>query len=232
MAIGNSYPIDKDVEDKDLVLGTDYGSNRTVNFPMEDIANYLNRKGKISVGGQTTWKFVTSNPISGTLSLINGGGNNRPFSEIAYLIMSIFDLSNQRVVEFINYLVDGQVLLAQQKEATQFGHYKITGYAPTLDPLLYTLTLEFIGGNGTIKENGYYDLISFTPKAGGDDKTFVFTQAQAANPWIIEHDLDKFPSVTMVLSTGQVGVADVNYINENNLTITFSGDESGKAYLN
>jgi len=36
----------------------------------------------------------------------------------------------------------------------------------------------------------------------------------------------------MVLSTGQVGIADVAYIDENNLTITFSGDESGKAYLN
>ena len=231
MAIGNSYPIDKDVEDKDLVLGTDYGTNRTVNFPMEDIANYLNRKGKISVGGQTTWKFVTSNPIVGTLSLINGGGNNRPFADITYLIMSIQDLSNQRVVEFINYLVGGEVLLAQQKETTQFGHYRITGYAPTVDPLFYTLTLQFIGGNGTIKENGYYDLISFTPQATGD-KTFVFTQASAANPWVINHGLNKFPSVTMALSTGQVGIADVTYINANNLTITFSGDESGKAYMN
>lgn len=64
------------------------------------------------------------------------------------------------------------------------------------------------------------------------DKTFIFTQSLAANPWIINHNLNKFPSVTMVLSTGQVGMADVNYIDANNLTITFSGDESGKAYMN
>lgn len=64
------------------------------------------------------------------------------------------------------------------------------------------------------------------------DKTFIFIQALAANPWIVNHNLNKFPSVTMVLSTGQVGMADVNYIDANNLTITFSGDESGKAYMN
>jgi hypothetical protein len=231
MAIGNSYPIDKDVEDKDLVLGTDYGSNRTVNFPMEDIADYLNKKGKISIAGQTTWKFVTSNPISGTISMVNGAGNGMPFSNITYLLMSIYDMSTQRVVEFIDYLVGSQVLLAQQKKATQFGHYEVVNYEPTSDPLLYRLTLEYIGGNGTIKENTYYDLATFVPFSTGD-KTFVFTQDTPANPWIIAHDLDKFPSVSMVLSTGQAGIADVTYIDENNLTITFSGDESGKAYMN
>ena len=231
MAIGSSYPIDKDVEDKDLVLGTDYGSNRTVNFPMEDIANYLNIKGKISIGGQTTWKFVTSNPIGGTISMINGAGNGMPFSNITYLIMSTQDMSTQRVVEFIDYLVGGQVLLAQQKKPTQFGHYKIVSYEQSVDPLFYVITLEYIGGNGNIQENYYYDLVPFTPLPTGD-KTFVFTQDTPENPWIITHDLDKFPSVSMVLSTGQVGIADVAYIDENNLTITFSGDESGKAYLN
>jgi hypothetical protein len=232
MAIGNSYPIDKDVEDKDLVLGTDYGSNRTVNFPMEDIAGYLNRKGKISIGGQTTWKFVTSNPIGGTISLIDGAGNGLPFSGLTYLIMSIEDMSAQRVVEFIDYLVGGEVLLVEQKKTTQFGHYRLLSYEISDDPLFYIATLGYIGGNGNIKENGYYDFLSFVPKPEGEDKTFVFTQNAATNPWYINHNLNKFPSVSMVLSTGQMGVADVTYIDANNLTITFSGDESGKAYLN
>jgi len=232
MAIGNSYPIDKDVEDKDLVLGTDYGSNRTVNFPMEDIAGYLNRKGKISIGGQTAWKFVTSNPIGGTISLIDGAGNGLPFSGLTYLIMSIEDMSTQRVVEFIDYLVGGEVLLVEQKKTTQFGHYRLLSYEISDDPLFYIATLGYIGGNGNIKENGYYDFLSFVPKPEGEDKTFVFTQNAATNPWYINHNLNKFPSVSMVLSTGQMGVADVTYIDANNLTITFSGDESGKAYLN
>lgn len=231
MAIGNSYPIDKDVEDKDLVLGTDYGTNRTVNFPMEDIADYLNRKGKISIGGQTTWKFVTSNPIGGTISMINGAGNGMPFSDITYLIMSIEDMSTQRVVEFIDYLVGGEVLLAQQKKATQFGHYKVISYEQSVDPLFYVITLDYIGGNGNIQENYYYDLISFTPILGGD-KTDVFVQSVPALVWTINHNLNKYPSVSVVNINNVIMYGDTTYIDENNLQITFSAEFSGKAYMN
>jgi hypothetical protein len=231
MAIGNSYPIDKDVEDKDLVLGTDYGSNRTVNFPMEDIADYLNRKGKISVGGQTVWKFVTSNPIGGTISMINGAGNGMPFSNIAYLIMSIEDMSTQRVVEFIDYLVGGQVLLAQQKKATQFGHYKVVSYEQSIDPLFYVITLEYIGGNGNIQENYYYDLISFTPIPTGD-KNFVFTQSVPSTRWVINHNLEKYPSVSVVNINNVLMYGNVTYIDLNSLEIEFSAGFSGKAYIN
>jgi hypothetical protein len=231
MAIGNSYPIDKDVEDKDLVLGTDYGSNRTVNFPMEDIADYLNKKGKISIAGQTSWKFVTSNPIGGTISLIDGAGNGKPFSEFTYLIMSIQDMSTQRVVEFINYLVGGEVLLVEQKKTTQFGHYRVVSYVQDVDPLFYIITLEYIGGNGTVKDGTYYDFISFTPLPEGD-KNFVFTQSTAASVWHVQHDLEKYPSVTVVDSGDNVVYGEVTYDDINNLTITFSSAFSGKAYIN
>lgn len=231
MAIGNSYPIDKDVEDKDLVLGTDYGSNRTVNFPMEDVASYLNRKGKISIAGQTTWKFVTSNPISGTISFTNGGGDNRPFSNITYFRISVSDVSNQRVVEFIDYLVGGEILLSEQKETAQFGHYKIISYIQDVDPLFYVITLEYIGGNGNIKENYFYDLISFTPHPTGD-KNFVFTQSTPSTDWIIQHNLNKFPSVNVVNINNVLMYGNVIYIDTNNLRIEFSAGFSGKAYVN
>lgn len=231
MAIGNSYPIDKDVEDKDLVLGTDYGSNRTVNFPMEDIADYLNRKGKISIAGQTTWKFVTSNPISGTISFSNGGGDNKPFSDITHFRMSISDVSNQRVVEFIDYLVGGEVLLSEQKETTQFGHYKIVSYIQDVDPLFYIITLEYIGGNGNIKENYFYDLTSFNPHPV-NDKNFVFVQSTPSTNWIIQHNLDKFPSVSVVNINNVLMYGNIVYVDTNNLRIEFSAGFSGKAYMN
>jgi hypothetical protein len=231
MAIGNSYPIDKDVEDKDLVLGTDYGSNRTVNFPMEDIADYLNKKGKISIAGQTSWKFVTSNPIGGTISLTDGAGNGRPFSEFTYLIMSIYDMSTQRVVEFVDYLVGGEVLLAEQKKTTQFGHYKVVSYEQNEDPLFYTISLEYIGGNGTVKENTYYDLVSFTPRPG-TDKNFVFTQSVPNTKWIVKHDLEKYPSVSVVNINNVLMYGNVTYVDLNNLEIEFSAGFSGKAYMN
>jgi len=64
------------------------------------------------------------------------------------------------------------------------------------------------------------------------NETYTFVQAGASATWAVQHNLDKFPSVTMVLSTGQKGYGDVVYIDENNLTITFASAESGKAYMN
>jgi len=60
----------------------------------------------------------------------------------------------------------------------------------------------------------------------------VFNQAVASATWTVQHNLNKFPSCTMVLGTGQQGYGDVTFIDENNLTITFSGAVSGKAYIN
>lgn len=66
------------------------------------------------------------------------------------------------------------------------------------------------------------------------DKHYAFEVevANARTTWNIQHNLNKFPSVTVVLSTGQKGYGDVTYVDANNLTITFAGDESGKAYMN
>lgn len=231
MAIGNSYPIDKNVEDQDLFIGTKYSNRQTVNFPAESIADYLNKHGKIAIAGQMSFQFVIANPLQGTISFVDLEGSGTPFSDVTSLRVAVNDLGNQDVVEFLTYIVGSQIMISEQKAISSFGHYKIATYVEDTMPGFYILGLTYIGGNGELTEDVFYDMSIFYPFPSGD-KTFVFTQDTPANPWIIEHDLDKFPSVTMVLSTGQVGVADVTYIDENNLTITFSGDESGKAYLN
>jgi hypothetical protein len=231
MAIGNSYPIDKNVEDQDLFIGTKYSNRQTVNFPAESIADYLNRHGKISIAGQMSFQFVTANPLQGTISFIGLDGDGTPFSSVTSLRVAMNDLSNQNVVDFLTYIVGSQIMISEQKAISSFGHYEITSYAPDTIPGFYILNMNYIGGNGELIEDIYYDISMFYPFPLGD-KTFVFTQSTPANPWIITHNLDKFPSATMVLSTGQVGIADIVYIDQNSLTITFSGDESGKAYLN
>jgi len=62
--------------------------------------------------------------------------------------------------------------------------------------------------------------------------TFVFEQAVASDTWEIEHNLNKFPSVTIVDSAGTVYYPAVQYIDENNVIVTMNGATTGKAYLN
>jgi len=64
------------------------------------------------------------------------------------------------------------------------------------------------------------------------DKTFNFTQGVAANVWNVTHNLNKFPSATVVDSGGSVVEGCVDYIDKNNVTLTFSAPFTGKAYFN
>lgn len=66
----------------------------------------------------------------------------------------------------------------------------------------------------------------------GSDKNFVFTQAAASALWKIRHNLNKYCSVSVVDSSGNIVVGDVNYIDKGNIEISFSAAFSGKAYLN
>lgn len=62
--------------------------------------------------------------------------------------------------------------------------------------------------------------------------TFTFNQSTPATTWLIPHNLEKFPSVTIVDSSGNVIMGETLYTNNNNITLTFSAPFTGKAYLN
>lgn len=66
----------------------------------------------------------------------------------------------------------------------------------------------------------------------GTDKHYTHTQYIPSNEWIIHHQLNKFPSVTVIDSADIVVVGEIQYIDKDNVKITFSGSFGGKAYLN
>ena len=62
--------------------------------------------------------------------------------------------------------------------------------------------------------------------------TFEFTQGVPSTTWNIQHNLAKFPSITVIDTGNTVVTGEYNYINNNNVTLTFSAAFAGKAYLN
>lgn len=62
--------------------------------------------------------------------------------------------------------------------------------------------------------------------------TFEFSQLSAASTWTINHNMNKFPAITVVDSSGSVIVGFETYSNSNQIVLTFSAAFSGKAYLN
>jgi hypothetical protein len=69
-----------------------------------------------------------------------------------------------------------------------------------------------------------------TSKKG--DLSFVYEQINASNTWVVNHNLGKKPSVTIVTTTDTTVIGEITYNNENKLTINLSSANSGKAYLN
>ena len=286
MAIIYSYPYDQIITDTDAWVGTDSVNRQTKQYTAKAVADYLNINGKVAIAGQMNYQFVQDPSFkAGTFAFAAGSGGGTPWSSITSIVISNMDLSGQIVSPFLDYLIDEQVMFQDVAGKGSFGHYIMRGYTQIGTTNFYTLTLEYIGGNGSITMDHYYTLVNFylesaastsvnsvdtsdttfidmtptTPTTGnveitaslsatgtpdntkflrGDNvwaranETYTFVQAGASATWTVQHNLDKFPSVTMVLSTGQKGYGDIVYIDENNLTITFASAESGKAYMN
>ena len=66
----------------------------------------------------------------------------------------------------------------------------------------------------------------------GNPETFSCTQTVPSDKWTIKHNLNKFPSVTIVDSAGSVVVGDIVYVDESTVEVYFTGAFSGKCYLN
>ena len=236
MARISSYPYDITIQDTDAWVGSDSVSRSTKQYTALAVANYLNKTGKVSISAQMTFKYWTDNPKNAT---VPGSGDfygpaaGSAISDITTMQIYKSDVSGQDVVAFMDYIVGSHILISEQNEISTFGHFLIDSYTINdPDDDFYTLNITSIGGNGNLTELLYYDFAIFTPSALAVDKNFVFPQNEASATWTVQHNLDKFPSCTMVLSTGQQGFGDVTFIDKNNLTITFASAETGKAYIN
>jgi hypothetical protein len=64
-----------------------------------------------------------------------------------------------------------------------------------------------------------------------DDDTFEYYQYEPANDWIIDHYMDGFPEVTIILLNGSSFRPTVYYIDNNRLRVHMNPAMSGKAEL-
>jgi hypothetical protein len=64
------------------------------------------------------------------------------------------------------------------------------------------------------------------------DANSVYTQSSPSATWVVNHNLNKYCSVTVVDSADNIVFGDVLYNSLNQVTLTFAGAFSGKAFFN
>lgn len=85
--------------------------------------------------------------------------------------------------------------------------------------------LEIVG-EGVINATKSGSVVTIT------STTYIHEQGIASDMWEINHNLNKYPSVSLVDSAGTQFQARVVYIDKNKCIVTMNGATKGKAYLN
>ena len=229
MARISRYDFDNTVSKSDKIIGTDSSGSATRNYKLEDIAGFLNTSSLINVNGQLVYKFKNATqPISGTFNLPSGGIGT--FSSQTGFEFSHINSNDQNIKEYINYFNGLYVMFTQTDNQNNFAQYSIDSITESTN--YSTLNVTFREGNGSFIADKYYAM-SFSPK-GQTDKNYVSPNLNfsAGVAQTITHGLNKFPSVTVVDSGGSHIVGDVQHINENSFTITFTASFQAKVYAN
>lgn len=96
------------------------------------------------------------------------------------------------------------------------------------------ITTGFEVNNNTLELNGEIgrNQIQSDFEFNLGDKHFTYEQATPSNTWVITHNLNKKPSITVVDSAENVIVGAYEYNDLNTVTLTFNGAFTGKAYFN
>ncbi len=248
MAIIYSYPTNTNILATDLVIGSSTkvvnGKNRNVtkNFEIGSIAEFYNEISAIAIAGQSNFFFqnnIAPGRKNGSISFINGGGTNTLFNNITTLRLSKFATSGNVIIDYINTLVSQAIIIAQCDDLNNFGIYKFISISPVAgNPNFFDIILESVGAHGSILQDKFYAIAVYPGFVNPDidpnvgDKNFVYTQLVASSVWNVVHNLDKFPSVSIVDDDNNQVYGSVVYNTVNDLTITFAAPFSGQAYIN
>jgi hypothetical protein len=228
MARISTYPLDQDIVGEDKVIGSNSVGDITKNYTLNGISSWMNASGSVAITGQNNYGFGIPGATEGAIS---GVAPNTAFSAISNLTFTRTSGSGYNVIDYLLTLVGRSVILARLDNTDNFGVYKLVSLTvDSSNANLYDAVFTHIVSNGNITANKYYGFAIYPELSA--DKHFTFVQSTAAATWSITHNLGKFPSVSIVDSGNTIVHGDIDYTNENALTITFSAAFGGKAYLN
>ena len=231
MARLSTYQQDADPQGTDKLIGTDSSGLKTRNFSLSSVGQYLNRSNQLAVARQSLFNFqetVTPTRVKGSVSLPNGGVTT--FQATTSVVVSKKTAGDVAVDELMQYGNGKNVVIFNPYELNDFAEYEVLSSAEWVsDSSFMQLTLRHIEGSGAWIDATTFGFAFFSSEG---DKHYEHAQEMVSTVWQVNHNLNKYPSVTVVDSGNNVLLAEVSYIDKDNLEVRFGYSTSGKAYLN
>ena len=234
MARISSYIQDTDVNKSDKLLGAD-ASGATRNFDLASISDFFKETNSAGVAGQFTYKLAYGADLDpGEMDATISSGMT--FANVTAVKVSkfIYKETTNSIESALSLLNGRDVLITQVDNHNNYGIYS-SGTVTQIgdDSNIYDLTLTKKSSNGSLVNGNIYAICIYA----SPDVNYIHTQSSASTTWTINHNLGKFPSVSIKFSTGADfnntgALGGVTYTNENTLTINLAAAESGVAYLN
>tara|TARA_R110002072_G_scaffold71234_1_gene171061 strand:- start:359 stop:1090 length:732 start_codon:yes stop_codon:yes gene_type:complete len=227
---------------QDKWIGTDSAGNITKNFTPKGIADFINETDLVTVAGQSLFKWQGSaGPRElGSMSYPGFGGDGDVLSSLTSFLISTSNYAENFIGDYMPSLVNQNIILVEVDESNNFVIGKVSFISPDATYTgMNSVGLTVQTANGNIKDGAHYALAVYPgapaitpPGTGGSDAFYLHDQGLPAQVWTVNHNLNKYPSCTIVDTAGTVVEGQVDYINENSLTITLNGATSGEAFIN
>jgi hypothetical protein len=165
----SQYSTDVNITGNDKWIGSDAQNFLiTKNFTPNNLANYFNGSNVIDIGTSIRYRYQTLLPgearEQGTISFETEIGPQVNFSAITTFLIAKNTLKGNTVTQYLDFLVDGKVLLSKASNINIFGYYKITSIEPWIpNTNFFVVEVDFLSGNGFIYEDLDY-LVSLVDK--------------------------------------------------------------------
>ena len=227
MARISTYPLDTKLVGSDYWIGSDANrSYATKNFTIESVAEFMNREA--TQQQSIRFKYTNLVPIeAGSLSFDPQGADSVLFSGITGFKLSkynLIELTTDISGFYQTALAGADVLITQCDDVSKWAVFTWNSATVDASGNFYDIGLTHKNSQNGLTVNKDY-FISLLTYPGTSDAEYTL-ELSGNNSYIVNHNLDKFPSVTVFTGTeaapGAIVYCDVDVVSKDSVTLTFA----------
>jgi hypothetical protein len=245
MARISTYANASPVVASDKWIGTDSTFlDATKNFTAQSVADFLNLTANIQLDVPRFYYQIIDPNVPGQTARNSGSITFNPQQAAVFPFSSVtgFRISKSQIghpnVDISSWytapLVGSTVIISKCSDISKWGIFSWVASAQVGgEPNFYDISLTHTASNGSFEHNEDYfiSLLDYGTNVPGD-KNAVVTLTPSNDVFVVNHNLNKLPSVSVINGSDEEVECQVDYDNLNQCTLTFNNQFTGRAIFN